>query len=125
MNKKAFVVLVGSMFISMLGMGIVSPFLPIYANKLGASSLQVGLVQAGFNLTGIGTLLFIGRLSDRFGRKPFLSTGLSIIALSSVGLMFAKTPVHLILWRPIWEILLRREMRESGWELSTPFSLPA
>jgi DHA1 family multidrug resistance protein-like MFS transporter len=92
-------VLVGSMFISMLGMGIVSPFLPIYANKLGASSLQVGLVQAGFNLTGIGTLLFIGRLSDRFGRKPFLSTGLSIIALSSVGLMFAKTPVHLILWR--------------------------
>ena len=99
MNRKAFVVLVGSMFISMLGMGIVSPFLPIYANQLGASSLQVGLVQAGFNLTGIGTLLFIGRLSDRFGRKPFLGSGLSIIAVSSIGLMFARTPLHLILWR--------------------------
>ncbi len=61
MNKKAFWVLVGSMFISMLGMGIVSPFLPIYANTLGASSMQVGLVQAAFSITGIGTLLFQGQ----------------------------------------------------------------
>ncbi|NLV30465.1 MAG: MFS transporter [Acidobacteria bacterium] len=99
MNKRAFVVLVGSMFISMLGMGIVSPFLPIYANTLGASKLEVGLVQAGFSITGIGTLLFIGRLSDRFGRKLFLGTGLGIIALSSVGLMYAARPLHLILWR--------------------------
>jgi DHA1 family multidrug resistance protein-like MFS transporter len=99
MNKKAFVVLVGSMFISMLGMGIVTPFLPIYANTLGASSLEIGLVQAAFSITGIGTLLFVGRLSDRFGRKPFLSGGLSILAISSVGLMYAYDPVHLILWR--------------------------
>jgi DHA1 family multidrug resistance protein-like MFS transporter len=99
MNKKAFVVLVGSMFISMLGMGIVTPFLPIYANTLGASSLEVGLIQAAFSITGIGTLLFVGRLSDRFGRKFFLSGGLSILAISSVGLMFASDPAHLILWR--------------------------
>jgi DHA1 family multidrug resistance protein-like MFS transporter len=99
MNKKAFAVLVGSMFISMLGMGIVSPFLPIYANTLGASSLQVGLVQAAFNITGIGTLLFVGRLSDRFGRKSFLSAGLSILAVASVGLMFSSDIVHLIVWR--------------------------
>jgi MFS family permease len=99
MNKKAFAVLVGSMFISMMGMGIVSPFLPIYANTLGASSLQVGLVQAAFNIAGVGTLLIVGRLSDRFGRKSFLSGGLSILAVSSVGLMFANDIVHLILWR--------------------------
>ena len=99
MNKKAFAVLVASMFISMLGMGIVSPFLPIYANTLGASSLQVGMVQAAFSVTGIGTLLFVGRLSDRFGRKSFLSAGLSILAVSSLGLMSAKNPVQLILWR--------------------------
>jgi DHA1 family multidrug resistance protein-like MFS transporter len=99
MNKKAFSILVGTMFISMLGMGIVSPFLPIYANTLGASALQVGLVQAAFNITGIGTLLFVGRLSDRFGRKWFLSGGLSILAISSVGLMFANDIVRLIMWR--------------------------
>jgi MFS transporter, DHA1 family, multidrug resistance protein len=99
MNKKAFAVLVGTMFISMLGMGVVSPFLPIYANSLGASSLEVGMIQAAFNIAGVGTLLFIGRLSDRFGRKSFLSSGLSILAIASMGLMFATDPVHLILWR--------------------------
>jgi MFS family permease len=99
MNKKAFAVLAASMFVSMLGMGIISPFLPIYANTLGASKLEVGMVQAGFGITGIGTLLFIGRLSDRFGRKNFLSGGLIILAISSLGLMNAKSPMHLILWR--------------------------
>jgi len=99
MNKKAFWVLVGSMLISMLGMGIVSPFLPIYAHTMGASRLQIGLVQAGFNITGIGTLLFVGRLSDRFGRKSFLSSGLAVLSISAVGLMYARDPKHLILWR--------------------------
>jgi MFS family permease len=99
MNRKAFIVLTGSMFISMLGMGIVTPFLPIYANTLGASSLEIGLIQSAFSMTGIGTLLFIGRLSDRFGRKIFLSGGLTILAVSSLGLMYANDPIHLILWR--------------------------
>jgi DHA1 family multidrug resistance protein-like MFS transporter len=99
MNRKAFTVLTGSMFISMMGMGIVSPFLPIYANTLGASSLEIGLIQSAFSMTGIGTLLFIGRLSDRFGRKIFLCGGLTILAVSSLGLMYANDPFHLILWR--------------------------
>jgi DHA1 family multidrug resistance protein-like MFS transporter len=99
MNKEAFAVLVASMFISMLGMGIVTPFLPIYANTLGASSMEVGLIQSAFSMTGIGTLLFVGRLSDRFGRRSFLGSGLIILAISSVGLMFAEKPFHLILWR--------------------------
>jgi len=99
MNRKAFVVLVGSMFISMMGMGLVTPFLPIYADTMGASGLEVGLIQAAFNITGIGTLLFVGRLSDRFGRKSFLSGGLTVLAIASVGFIFAKNPGQLILWR--------------------------
>lgn len=139
MNRRAFIVLVSSMFISMLGMGIVSPFLPIYADTLGASKLEVGLVQAGFSITGIGTLLFIGRLSDRFGRKLFLGAGLGIIALSSVGLMYAARPLHLILWRffqglgasahmPIAQAYLGDITPEgnegNGWGTSTPCSSP-
>jgi DHA1 family multidrug resistance protein-like MFS transporter len=99
MNRKAFVVLVGSMFISMLGMGIVNPFLPIYANTMGASKLEVGFIQAAFSITGIGTLVFIGKLSDRLGRKAFLSGGLTVLAISSVGLIYAYDPLHLIAWR--------------------------
>ncbi len=99
MNIRAFVVLVGSMFISMMGMGLVTPFLPSYATHMGASGLQVGLIQSAFNITGIFTLLHVGRLSDRYGRKPFLSGGLIVLAIASFGLMSATDPKHLILWR--------------------------
>jgi DHA1 family multidrug resistance protein-like MFS transporter len=99
MNKKAFIVLVTTMFISMLAMGVISPFLPIYAEELGASNLEIGLVQAAFSIAGIGTLLFVGRWSDRLGRKPFLLCGLVILTLSSIGLMYADSPLLLIIIR--------------------------
>jgi MFS family permease len=101
MNKRDFAILLGSMFISMLAMNIVAPFFPIYALKMGVNSLGIGMLQGSFSLSGIFTLLFVGRLSDRFGRKPFLVGGLIILCLSSVGLMFAGRPLHLILLRLI------------------------
>src|SRR5512147_1154848 len=99
MNKRTFFTLLASMFASMLGMNIISPLLPLYAVKMGASSLEIGLVQAAFSISGVITLLFIGRLSDRFGRKQFLVGGLTVLAISSIGLMFARSPAHLVLLR--------------------------
>jgi DHA1 family multidrug resistance protein-like MFS transporter len=99
MNKKAFWVIASAMFISMLGMGIVTPFLPIYADQLGASSLEIGLVQAGFSISNVFMLPFIGRLSDRMGRKIFLTVGLSILTLASLGFIWAKNPAQLIVTR--------------------------
>jgi len=99
MNIRAFVVLVGSMFISMMAMGIVTPFLPIYANTMGASGLEVGMIQSAFNITGIFTLLYVGRMSDRYGRKPFLCGGLVVLAIASFGLMSATNPAQIIFWR--------------------------
>jgi MFS transporter, DHA1 family, multidrug resistance protein len=99
MNRKAFLVIAGTMFISMLGMGIVTPFLPIYADKLGASPLEVGMVQAGFSISNMFSLPFVGRLSDRSGRKVFLCIGLTILMLASLGFIWAKNPTQLILMR--------------------------
>jgi DHA1 family multidrug resistance protein-like MFS transporter len=99
MNRKAFFVIAGTMFISMLGMGIVTPFLPIYADQLGASPLEIGLVQASFSISNMLSLPFVGRLSDRFGRKVFLCVGLTILALASLGFIWASSPALLILMR--------------------------
>jgi MFS family permease len=99
MNKKAFVIIVSTMFVSMLGMGIVTPFLPIYADQLGASSLEVGLVQASFNIGIMTSLLFVGRMSDLFGRKIFLLSGLAIMTLASVAFIWAKSPSQLVIIR--------------------------
>lgn len=99
MEKKRFALLLGSLFVAMLGMNIISPLLPVYAVRMGASALEIGLVQAAFSASGVGTLLFVGRLSDRIGRKPFLGFGLAALVISSLGLMMATRPVHLIALR--------------------------
>jgi DHA1 family multidrug resistance protein-like MFS transporter len=99
MNKKAFFVLVSTMLISMLGFGIVVPLLPIYAEQMGASDLQIGLINAGFGLMVLVALPFMGRLSDRFGRKVFLCTGLAILTVASLSFIWAQNPTQLILVR--------------------------
>lgn len=99
MNKRTFVILVATMFISMLGFGIVVPLLPIYADQLGASALEIGFINAGFSLALMVSLPFMGRLSDRMGRKVFLCAGLVILTVSSLGFIWAQTPLQLILVR--------------------------
>ncbi len=99
MDKKAFSVLVATMLISMLGMGIVVPLLPIYADQMGASALEIGLINAGFSLMVLVALPIMGRLSDRFGRKKFLLAGLSILTVASLTFIWAQNPFQLILAR--------------------------
>lgn len=99
MDKKAFFILVATMLISMLGFGIVVPLLPIYADQMGASALEIGFINAGFSLMLLVALPFMGRLSDRFGRKVFLCTGLAILTVASLGFIWAQNPMQLILVR--------------------------
>jgi multidrug resistance protein len=99
MDKKAFFVLVTTMLISMLGFGIVVPLLPIYADQMGASALEIGFINAGFSLTLLVALPFMGQLSDRFGRKVFLCLGLIILTAASLCFIWAQNPTQLILVR--------------------------
>jgi MFS family permease len=99
MDKKAFFVLAGTMLISMLGMGIVVPLLPIYADQMGASALEIGFINAGFSLMILAALPVMGQLSDRFGRKVFLCSGLTILTIASLGFIWAQNPIQLILVR--------------------------
>jgi len=99
MDKKAFFVLVATMFISMLGFGIVVPLLPIYADQLGASALEIGFINAGFSLALLASLPIMGRLSDRSGRKVFLCSGLALLTVASLGFIWAQTPLQLIIVR--------------------------
>lgn len=99
MDKKAFFVLVATMLISMLGFGIVVPLLPIYADQLGASALEIGFINAGFSLALLAALPIMGRLSDRSGRKVFLCSGLALLTVASLGFIWAQTPLQLIIVR--------------------------
>lgn len=68
----------------MTGLGIIWPLVPVYAVQLGAGGLQVGIIIASFNLACPLCNPLAGRLSDRWGRKPFIVAGLLLYALVSV-----------------------------------------
>jgi len=98
-NKKIFATLFFSIFVSVTGVGIVVPLLPVYAYELGASGLYIGLVFGTFSLSRTFFLPYFGRLSDKKGRKPLIVTGLLTYALISIGFIFSKNVETLIIIR--------------------------
>ncbi len=87
MIKKVFPTLALSIFASMLGVGIIVPLLPLYAENLGATGIWLGVIFAGFSIARTITTPIAGRLSDRRGRKLLLSIGLLSSAIISLGYM--------------------------------------
>ena len=88
-----------SVGVATIGLGIVWPLVPVYAVELGAGGLQVGLIIASFNIARTFIYPFSGRLSDRWGRKPFITIGLLLYALVSVLYVMATRVETLILVR--------------------------
>ena len=71
-----------TVFIDLLGFGLIIPLLPFYAEHFGASALIVGLLSTSFSLMQFLFAPFWGRLSDRIGRRPVILIGLIGSALS-------------------------------------------
>ena len=90
-----------SVGVATIGLGIVWPLVPVYAVELGAGGLQVGLIIASFNLARTFFNPFAGRLSDHWGRKPFIALGLLLYAMVSVLYVMAGRVEALITVRLI------------------------
>jgi len=99
MNQRVFYTLNLAVFTSMLGMGIVIPFMPIYAKTLGASGITIGIFFASFPLAQMLFMPTIGRLSDRHGRKAFIAVGLFLCSLLSLWYVYASNIVYLTIGR--------------------------
>jgi multidrug resistance protein len=65
-----------TVFIDLLGFGIVIPLLPFYAERFGGSAQTVALLSASFSAMQFLFMPIWGRLSDRVGRRPILLLGL-------------------------------------------------
>ena len=72
-----------SVGVSMIGLGIIWPLVPVLAVNFGARGVQIGLIIASFNIARSLFNPVAGRLSDRLGRKPFMVSGLLLYALVS------------------------------------------
>ncbi len=99
MIKKVFPILALCVFSATLGIGIISPLLPIYIDKMGATGIGLGIIIASYAVSNSIAVPIVGRLSDRRGRKAFLASGLFLYAAIAVGYIFATNVVHLSLVR--------------------------
>ena len=71
MRKEFFTILL-IIFTEVLGWSLILPFLPFLATDLGASPFIVGFIIASFAFCQFISSPIIGKLSDRYGRKPLL-----------------------------------------------------
>ena len=95
-HSRVFSTLFISVFVTMLGLGIVIPLLPYYAESLGASGLWIGAIFSGFSLSRALIMPFIGRMSDVHGRRRFILAGLLLFTVLSFVYVIADTVFALV-----------------------------
>lgn len=89
MRKASLFVLFLTVFIDLIGFGMVIPFLSFYAREYGASGIAVGGVVGIYSIMQFFFAPVWGRLSDRVGRRPVLL--ISLTASFTGYLLFAFT----------------------------------
>ena len=82
MRKPSVLVVFLTVFIDLVGFGIVLPLLPIYSRNFGASGLVIGAIMASFSAMQFLFAPVWGRWSDRVGRRPVLLISTAGAALS-------------------------------------------
>ncbi len=90
-----------TVFIDMVGFGIIIPVLPLYAEHFHATPMQIGWLTGIYSGMQIIFTPVLGRLSDRFGRRPVLMLSLAGTALGFALMGWAQTLLLLFVARII------------------------
>ena len=101
-RKASLLVIFLTVFIDLIGFGIVIPLSPIYAENYGARGWEIGLLMASFSLMQLIFAPMWGHLSDRIGRRPVLLVSIlgSVVsyAIFALGTQFeGRTALWIII----------------------------
>lgn len=91
MSKKYIILF--TVFVDILGLGIVIPVLPFYLQSFGASAIVVTMLFSIFSLCSFLSAPFLGALSDKVGRRPIL-----IISIASTAIGWLVFSSAKVLW---------------------------
>ena len=72
LDFKRILPILAIVFVDLLGLSIIIPLLPLYAARFSATPFVIGVLQATYPMMQFLGAPVLGRLSDRFGRKPVL-----------------------------------------------------
>jgi multidrug resistance protein len=87
-KNRALFTVAFTLFLDLMGFGIILPVLPYFAEHYGASATAVTLLSTTFSLAQFVMAPVLGRISDRFGRRPvmLISIAGSMLAALTLGL---------------------------------------
>ncbi|MEH2349896.1 MAG: MFS transporter [Nostoc sp.] len=100
-HSRPLFVLFLTVFIDLLGFGIILPILPLYAEQFGAKPNEATLLVAIYSLMQFLFAPLWGRFSDRYGRRPILLLTLFGSVIAYAGLGFANS---------LWMLFLARSL---------------
>lgn len=98
---RPLVIIFLTIFVNLIGFGIIIPLLPFYAETFGASPLVIGLLFAVFSVGQMVAGPILGDWSDRYGRRPVLVFSLAGTVISLVMLALAQSVAMLFAARLI------------------------
>jgi DHA1 family tetracycline resistance protein-like MFS transporter len=99
--SRPLVVIFLTVFVNLVGFGIIIPLLPFYAETFGASPVVIGLLFAAFSVTQLIAAPALGVFSDRWGRRPVLIFSLVGTVISFAMLAVAQSLTMLFVARVI------------------------
>ncbi|MGE5352996.1 MAG: MFS transporter, partial [Acidobacteriota bacterium] len=96
MKKTSLSVIFMTVFIDLMGFGILIPILPTFASKdLGISEFGIGILFASFSFVQFIFNPILGRVSDKYGRRPVIL--LSLVSTASSYIIFSFSHSFLLL----------------------------
>jgi MFS transporter, DHA1 family, tetracycline resistance protein len=90
-----------TVFIDLLGFGIVIPFLPLYAARMHVGAAGIGVLLAIYSLMQLLAAPILGRISDSIGRRPIIMLGLLGSSIGYVLYGFAGSFTALLVSRAV------------------------
>lgn len=99
-NRNLFIIILIAL-VNMIGYGIIIPILYAYSKKFGLSDFDNGLLFALFSICQFISTPIIGRLSDKYGRRPMLLVSIAGTAVSFFMTAFAPNAIILFLSRAL------------------------
>lgn len=89
LRKRGRMTVFFTVLLDLLGFGMILPILPFYGQDFGATDFQIGFLFAAYSLAQLVFSPILGRLSDRFGRRPLLLASIALNAVAHTAFAFA------------------------------------
>lgn len=88
-----------SVFVTSLGAGMYTYFIPVFAQSLGASFLDLGIIGGAYSITYAVSPMIAGYLADKVNRAWLFSLGIMTVVLATITLMLSHTVQDIMIVR--------------------------